>query len=210
MSRHESRLEFFFWISDGPQFVLLPNLDEPDRPNLLFGRGEPNGEQDEVRESRRPHFASSGTGAHGLSEDGFVDLDEPVHGPNHGGGGGGGGAVIWRRDMQRWMPMPSSLGTRVQSARATGPDYVAGAAPAADTDDGGLVDEEKIATDWIGAADMSSDEQDYDLRFPVLQSLLSEKRVDVKKPGPHFDRQVSSFTSPDRPFVHLSLMPHAS
>lgn len=137
-----------------------------------------------------PEFAPSEVAADPvveLSDEVFGELDKRVRGRNEGGG-----AVIWRRDMQRWLPIHSSLGLR--PSRPVGHDYVAGAASASDTDDG-LMDDEKIGTDWISAADMSSDDQDYEMRFPVLQTLLSEKRVDVKKPGPHFDRPVSSFAS---------------
>lgn len=100
--------------------------------------------------------------------------------------GGDRSIVSWTRDFERWQPIAGSPDAG-QSFPTSIDDYDRGDRVAGD----GVVDEEKVQ-DWISAPDILADDQDYDLQFPALKFLLSEKRVDVRKPGPHFDRMVST------------------
>ena len=108
-----------------------------------------------------------------------------------------GDLISWQRDWQRWQPMAKQSSSPLLSQSLLPDDVDIGDVISqmearGKIADEGLADGYDVRQDWVGPTDMlSSDDQDYDLRLPVLKSLLSEKRVDVKKPGPHFDRLVS-------------------
>lgn len=162
--------------------------DEPQRPQFLFApavqRTRPVDDSQSLPDFGPLETADDQT-------DGLVD--DVLGVPNDGEGDqrrpvGGGPVISWRRNRQRWLRPSPGTSHQAPSFLSASDDYAA--ASTGDADDGL---EPKVGREWMSAPDVSSDDQDYDLKFPVLQSVMSEKRIDVKKPGPHFDRRVSSF-----------------